>query len=122
MQDIELWKGNCLDLMKNIPDKSIDAVICDLPFQATACSWDVMIPFEPLWEQYNRIVKDNSPIVLFGIQPFTSMLVMSNPKMFKCEWIWEKNAGSNFGCVKWQPMREHENILVFGKGKIIKKI
>lgn len=117
-RDIQLWHGDCLELMKDIPDKSVDAIICDPPFQVTACKWDVMIPLDLLWEQYKRVIKDDGAICLFGVQPFTSMLVMSNPKMFKCEWIWEKNAGSNFGCVKWQPMREHENILVFGKGKV----
>lgn len=118
MEDIKLIKGDCLVEMQNLPDKSIDAIICDPPFQVTACKWDVMIPLGLLWEQYKRVIKDDGAIVLFGVQPFTSMLVMSNPKMFKCEWIWEKNAGSNFGCVKWQPMREHENILVFGKGRV----
>ena len=115
--NIELYNGDCLELMKNIPDKSIDMILCDLPYGTTACKWDTVIPFEPLWEQYNRIIKDNSAIVLFGSQPFTSALIMSNLKMFKYEWIWEKDAGSNFATVKYQPMKEHENILVFGKGK-----
>ena len=115
--NIELYNGDCLELMKNIPDKSIDMILCDLPYGTTACKWDTVIPFEPLWEQYNRIIKDDSAIVLFGSQPFTSTLIMSNLKMFKYEWIWEKDAGSNFATVKYQPMKEHENILVFGKGK-----
>ena len=115
--NIELYNGDCLELMKNIPDKSIDMILCDLPYGTTACKWDTVIPFEPLWEQYNRIIKDDSAIVLFGSQPFTSALIMSNLKMFKYEWIWEKDAGSNFATVKYQPMKEHENILVFGKGK-----
>ena len=114
---IDLRKGDCLELMKDIPDKSIDMILCDLPYGTTACKWDIVIPFEPLWEQYNRIIKDNGAIVLFGSQPFTSALIMSNLKMFKYEWIWEKDAGSNFVTVKYQPMKEHENILVFGKGK-----
>ena len=84
----------------------------------TACKWDTVIPFEPLWEQYKRIIKPNGAIVLFGSQPFTSALVMSNPKWFKYEWIWEKNYGSNFACLKYMPSKEHENILVFGKGKV----
>ena len=115
--NIKLIKGDCLEVMKSIPDKSIDMILCDLPYGTTACIWDIIIPFKPLWEQYNRIIKDNSAIVLFGSQPFTSALIMSNLKMFKYEWIWEKDAGSNFTTVKYQPMKEHENILVFGKGK-----
>ena len=114
---IKLLNGDCLEVMKSIPDKSIDMILCDLPYGTTACKWDIIIPFKPLWEQYNRIIKDNSAIVLFGSQPFTSALIMSNLKMFKYEWIWEKDAGSNFTTVKYQPMKEHENILVFGKGK-----
>ena len=117
MSNIKLIKGDCLEVMKSIPDKSIDMILCDLPYGTTACKWDIIIPFKPLWEQYNRIIKDNSAIVLFGSQPFTSALIMSNLKMFKYEWIWEKDAGSNFTTVKYQPMKEHENILVFGKGK-----
>lgn len=113
-----IYQGDCLEVMKRIEDKSVDAIICDLPYGTTACKWDNVIPFEPLWEQYNRIIKDNGAIVLFGSQPFTSALVMSNPKMFKYEWIWEKAVGSNFTVVKYQPMKEHENILVFGKNKV----
>ena len=104
--------------MKTIEDNSIDAIICDLPYGTTACKWDSVIPFDLLWEQYNRIIKDNGAVVLFGSQPFTSVLVNSNIKMFKYEWIWEKDGGSNFATVKYMPMKEHENILVFGKGKI----
>lgn len=118
MKNIELWHGDCLELMSKIPDKSVDCIICDLPFQVTHCKWDIMLPLDKLWEQYNRIVKDNGAIVLFSVQPFTSILVMSNIKMFKCEWIWHKNAGGNFGCAKYHPMREHENILVFGNGTV----
>ena len=110
--------GDCLEVMPSIPDKSIDMILCDLPYGTTACKWDTIIPFEPLWEQYERIIKDNGAIVLTASQPFTSALVMSNPKMFRYEWIWEKDAGSNFATVKYQPMKEHENILVFGKGKL----
>jgi len=86
--------------------------------EITACKWDTVIPFEPLWEQYKRIIKPNGAIVLFGSQPFTSALVMCNPKWFKYEWIWEKNYGSNFACLKYMPSKEHENILVFGNGKV----
>ena len=90
LDDCQLMFGDCLERMKEIPDGSIDMILCDPPFGTTACKWDNIIPFEPLWEQYKRIIKDNGAIVLFGSQPFTSKLVMSNIKMFKYEWIWEK--------------------------------
>ena len=112
---IDLRLGDCLEVMKTINDKSIDAIICDLPYGTTACKWDTIIPFEPLWAQYKRIIKDNGAIVLFGSQPFTSAIVMSNPKMFRYEWIWEKTLFSNFALVKKQPAKLHENILVFYK-------
>ena len=118
MSETLLYKGDCLELMNNIKDKSVDMILCDLPYGTTQCQWDSIIPFDELWKQYNRIIKDNSAIVLFGSQPFTSKLVCSNINNFKYEWIWKKNAGSNFGNVRFQPMKEHENILVFGKGKI----
>lgn len=111
-------KGDCLEVMKGIPDKSIDMILCDLPYGTTACKWDTIIPFEPLWGQYKRIIKDNGAIVLTASQPFTSALVMSNARMFKYEWIWEKDGGSNFATTKYQPMKEHENVLVFGKGTL----
>ena len=107
--------ADCLEAMKYIADKSIDCIICDLPYGITACHWDSVIPFEPLWEQYKRIIKPNGAIVLFGSQPFTSALVMSNPKWFKYEWIWEKQQGTNFGNANYSPMKVHENILVFGQ-------
>jgi len=113
-----IYQMDCLEGMKLIPDKSIDMILCDLPYGTTACKWDTIIPFESLWVQYERIIKDNGAIVLTASQPFTSKLVMSNIKYFKYEWIYQKNAGSNFGAVRFQPMKEHENILVFGKGKI----
>ena len=118
MPKIELIQGDCLIAMKDIPDGSIDMILCDLPYGTTACKWDTIIPFEPLWEQYERVIKDNGAIVLTASQPFTSELVHSNLKMFKYEWIWEKNAGSNFATVKYQPMKEHEEVLIFGKGRI----
>ena len=110
---IELIKGDCLEVMKGIPDGSIDAIITDPPYGTTACKWDSVIPFEPMWEQLNRIIKPNGAIVLFGSQPFTSALIMSNPKGFKYEWIWQKTKGSNFQTLKHQPWKMHENILVF---------
>lgn len=112
-----LFQGDCLDIMPLIPDKSIDAIIADLPYGITACKWDVIIPFEPLWEQYKRIIKDNGAIVLFGSQPFTSALVMSNPKWFKCEWIWRKHKGTNIYGVKRVPLKIHESCILFAKNK-----
>jgi len=111
--------GDCLKIMKQIPDKSVDMILCDLPYGTTACKWDTIIPFEPLWKIYKRIIKDNGAIVLTASQPFTSALVMSNIKMFKYEWIWEKQKASNFMSMKYQPAKYHENILVFSKGKTI---
>lgn len=104
--------------MKDIPDKSIDMILCDLPYGTTSCKWDTIIPFEPLWEQYKRIIKDNGAIVLTASQPFTSALVMSNIKMFKYEWIWNKITGRGHLVAKYRPMAQHEDILVFGNGKI----
>ena len=110
-------QGDCLEKMKEIDDKSIDLILADLPYGTTACSWDTIIPFEPLWEAYKRIIKDNGAIVLTASQPFTSALVMSNPDMFKYEWIWEKSkCGSSFTS-KYRPQQKHENILVFSDGK-----
>jgi len=106
-------------LMQEIPDRSIDMILADLPYQITNCRWDSLIPFGPLWEHYKRIIKDHGAIVLTASQPFTSALVMSNLPMFKYEWIWEKAVGSNFATLKYQPMKEHEEILVFGKGKTV---
>jgi len=114
----KIFNEDCLIGMQRIPDKSIDAIICDLPYGTTACKWDTIIPFEPLWAQYKRIIKDNGAIVLFGSQPFTSALVMSNVKWFKYEWIWEKPKTTGHALSKIQPMKAHENILVFGNGKI----
>ena len=111
-----LIHGDCLEVMRDIPDKYVSCILCDLPFGTTKNKWDTIIPFEPLWEQYNRIIKDDGAIVLFSQQPFTSMLVMSNPKMFKYEWIWEKENGTGFLNANHAPLKIHENILVFGKG------
>ena len=111
----KIYNEDCLEGMKRIPDKSVDMILCDLPYGTTACKWDTIIPFEPLWEQYERIIKDNGAIVLTAVQPFTSALVMSNPKNFKYEWIWQKNTTSGFAMAKKQPMRNHESVLVFYK-------
>ena len=115
MKDIELWQGDCLELMKDIPDKSVDCIITDLPYGTTQCKWDTIIPFEPLWKQYNRIIKDNGAIVLFGTEPFSSHLRLSNLKNYKYDWIWDKVKGTGFLNAKRQPMRNHELISVFYK-------
>jgi site-specific DNA-methyltransferase (adenine-specific) len=104
--------------MKSIPHNSIDMICCDLPYGTTACKWDTIIPFEPLWAHYKRIIKDNGAIVLTASQPFTSALVMSNIKMFKYEWIWEKSKCGSPLTAKFKPMSKHENVLVFGNGRI----
>jgi len=111
----KIYNMDCLEGMKYIDDKSIDMILCDLPYGTTKCKWDIVIPFEPLWEQYERIIKDNGAIVLFGSQPFTSALVMSNLKLFRYELIWQKTLATNFMLVKKQPAKKHENILVFYK-------
>lgn len=113
MSEIKLYQGDCLDLMKNIPDKSVDMILCDLPFGITQCKWDKKIPFDFLWEQYNRIVKENGAVVLFAQMPFTAELVMSNPKNFKYMWIWYKHYCRNFLNAKKQPLRTTENVCVF---------
>jgi len=118
MPKIELIQGDCLEKMKDIPDGSIDMILCDLPYGTTACKWDTIIPFETLWEQYKRIIKDNSAIVLTASQPFTSALVMSSLDMFKYSWIYKKRCASNFAQAKYAPMKEHEDVLVFARGKV----
>jgi site-specific DNA-methyltransferase (adenine-specific) len=113
-----IYNEDCLEGMKRIDDKSIDMILCDLPYGTTACKWDTIIPFEPLWEQYNRIIKDNGAIVLFGSEPFSSRLRMSNLKMFKYDWIWNKKKGGNPLLSKIQPIKIYEVVSVFGKGKV----
>lgn len=103
--------------MKRIPDKSIDLILCDLPYGTTSCKWDSIIPFEPLWEQYERIIKPQGAIVLTASQPFTSFLLQSNINWFKYELIWNKKQGKAPGVAKYRPMPSHESILVFAKGK-----
>lgn len=114
-KDYELLNGDCLKLMKNIPDKSIDMILCDLPYGTTQAKWDEIIPFDNLWNVYNRVIKDNGAIVLFGSEPFSSKLRMSNLKMFKYDWIWQKPNGTGFLNAKKQPLRVYENICVFYK-------
>jgi len=110
--------GDCLEVMKKIKDKSIDMILCDLPYGTTACKWDTIIPFEPLWKQYKRIIKDNGAIVLFGSEPFSSYLRMSNIKMYKYDWIWYKNKSGNVFLYKISPMKRTENISVFLNGTL----
>ncbi len=114
-----LFQGDCLEIMPLIPDKSVQLILADLPYGTTACKWDSIIDLDLLWKQYKRIIKDNGAIVLTASQPFTTKLISSNYEMFKYEWIWEKDGGSNFATVKYMPMKEHENIVVFGKGKLL---
>ena len=115
IEKCELLQGDCLELMKETPDKSIDMILCDLPYGTTACKWDTVIPFEPLWKQYNRIIKDNGAIVLFGKQPFETDLINSNRKHFKYELIWDKCFGTDIYMAKRKPLTSHENIIVFFK-------
>lgn len=105
--------GDCLEILPTIEDKSIDMILCDLPYGTTSCAWDTIIPFEPLWKEYKRIIKDNGAIVLTASQPFTSALVMSNPKWFRYEWIWHKNMPTGMVLANKMPMKYHENILIF---------
>lgn len=110
---MKLLHGDCLELMKDIPDKSVDMILCDLPYGTTRNKWDTVIPFPQLWEGYKRIIKDNGAIVLFSQMPFTAMLVHSNPKWFRYEWIWQKESGSGHLNVNKMPFKIHENILCF---------
>ena len=108
-----LMYGDCLERMREIPDGSVDMVMVDVPYGTTACKWDEIIPLEPMWESINRAVKDNAAIVMTASQPFTSVLVNSNIRNFKHEWIWKKNRGSNFATLRYNPFKEHESICVF---------
>ena len=112
-----LLLGDCLIESDKIESGSVDLILTDLPYGTTACKWDTIIPFDKLWEMVNYLLKPNGAFITTASQPFTSALVMSNPKMFKYEWIWLKNQGSNFATVKYQPMKEHESVLVFANGK-----
>lgn len=115
---IELYNGDCIEVMKNISSGSVDMILCDLPYGTTACKWDTVIPFEPLWAEYKRVIKLNGAIVLFGSQPFTTKLISSNFEDFKYQWVWEKSKGSNFTHAKNMPIKLHEDICVFSQGKI----
>ena len=114
--NMKLLHGDCLELMKEIEDESISLILCDPPYGSTNIKgWDKVIDFKKMWEQYKRIIKPNGTIVLFGSQPFTSWMITSNPEMFRYEWIWDKTRGSNFLNANYQPMKSHENIMVFSK-------
>ena len=115
MNNIKLWKGDSLDLMKKIPDNSIDMILCDLPYGTTRLKWDSLIPLEPLWKEYNRIIKQKGAIVLFGNQPFTSKLINSQFDMFKYSWMWIKPYPTGFLNANYRPLLTFEDILVFSK-------
>ena len=120
MIDKMIW-GDCLEVMPDIPDGSIDAILCDLPYGTTTCKWDSIIPLEPLWEQYRRIIKPNGAIVLTASQPFTTKLIASNMEMFKYCWVWEKSRPTNPVHAKNMPMKLHEDICIFAPGVISHK-
>lgn len=117
MKDVELWLGDCLVEMDKIENGSIDAIITDLPYGTTQCKWDVIIPFDLLWKQVFRVLKSNGVFVTTSSQPFSSLLVSSNLPMYRHEWIWIKNRGSNFANTIREPFKEHESVLVFSRGK-----
>ena len=110
---MNLMHGDCIEMMKLIPDGSVDMVLCDLPYGTTQNKWDAVISFEELWAEYRRVGKPNCAFVLTAAQPFTSALVMSNPGLFKYQWVWEKSVATNFLNAKKQPLRNHEDVLVF---------
>ena len=108
-----VYHGDCLTLMKSIDDKSIDMILCDLPYGTSKCKWDTIIPFDLLWDHYKRVIKDNGAIVLTASQPFTSNLIMSNLGMFKYCWVWEKSNPANIAQANRQPLKYHEDVCVF---------
>lgn len=112
-ESLWLMQGDCLERMKEIPSGSADMILTDPPYGTTACKWDSIIPLEPMWEQLKRIIKPNGAIVITSSQPFTSVLVMSNPRQFKYEWVWQKEAGTGLLNAKRQPLRDNESVLVF---------
>jgi site-specific DNA-methyltransferase (adenine-specific) len=114
MPKIELIQGDCLEKMRDIPDGSIDMILCDPPYGTTACKWDSIIPLKPMWEQLKRIIKPNGAIVMTASQPFTTTLIASNMKMFRYCWVWDKKKAGNIFLAKIQPMKVHEDIVVFG--------
>jgi len=115
---VRLLLGDCLEKLLEVEDGSIDAVICDPPYQVTDCEWDSMIPLELMWAQLFRVVKKHGAVVLTSVQPFVTALISSNPKRFRYEWIWDTGRASGFQLSKIRPMRLHENILVFSEGGV----
>ena len=117
MSKIDLYNGDCLEAMDKLIAKGVvvDAIICDPPYGTTACKWDSVIPFPEMWERLNKLIKPNGAIVLFGSEPFSSALRMSNIKNYKYDWVWEKNIASNFMGTKYQPLKYFENISIFNK-------
>jgi len=114
----DIYHGDCLELMNGIPDRSIDMILCDLPYGTTSCSWDEVISFDKLWKQYDRIIKDNGAIILFGTEPFSSHLRLSNLKLYKYDWKWIKSKVGNFLNCKNSPLKKYEDIIVFSKSFI----
>jgi DNA modification methylase len=117
LQINKIYFEDCLEGMKKIDDGSVDMILCDLPYGTTSNKWDIIIPLDQLWKQYKRILKINGVVALTTSQPFTSMVVLSNLEMYKHEWIWIKNRGSNFANTVREPMKEHESVLIFSRGK-----
>jgi site-specific DNA-methyltransferase (adenine-specific) len=113
MSNVQLMNGDCLELMKHIPNGSVDMILCDLPYGTTACKWDTIIPFEELWEHYYRVLKQGKAIVLNSSQPFTTSLISSNMNGYCYNWVWDKKFGANFAQAKRQPLKTHEDICVF---------
>jgi DNA modification methylase len=116
--NITLWQGDCLELMKDIPDGSVDLVLTDPPYGTTDCSWDSIIPFDKMWDRLNKLIKEDTAIVLFGNEPFSSLLRTSNLKLYKYDWKWDKIQGANFLNVKYQPLKNIEDVMVFSQGRI----
>ena len=115
---IELYNADCLEKMNHIADKSIDLILCDLPYGTTNCAWDIILPFDQLWKHYNRIIKDDGTIVLFGSEPFTSLIITSQLDKYKYSWVWIKNRATGHMLSKVKPMKKHEDICVFSKGTL----
>ena len=115
---IDIKRGDCLELMKDIPDGSVDMILADLPYGTTALSWDEVIPFEPLWAEYERVIKDNGAIVLTASQPFTTKLINSKIELFKYNWVWKKARPTGFSHSKNMPLKDYEDVVVFSKGSI----
>ena len=115
---MKLYNGDCLEVMKELPDNSIDFILTDPPYGTTSCKWDFVIPYGPMWTELKRIRKDNTAIALFGTEPFSSHLRLSNLKEYKYDWIWHKNTYSNFASAKYNPLKNYEFVHIFGKGKV----